>query len=108
MSNKRTQEIRNKIKTLTALTKYIKLQWVPAHCGLQGNELADQLAKRGTKIQQFRQYEIPYQSAKLIINRRIKEEVMEQNRNASNNKPWAILNNKDTVPGKEQWLFFAQ
>ena len=62
----------------------------------------------GTKIQQFRQYESPYQSAKLIINRRIKEEVMEQNRNASNNKPWAILNNKDTVPGKKQWLFFTQ
>ena len=26
----------------------ITLRWIPAHCGYEGNELADQLAKRGS------------------------------------------------------------
>lgn len=43
----------------------------------------------------------PYQSAK-IINRKIKEEVKEQNESASNNKSWSILNNKYSVPNSSR------
>ena len=29
------------------------LQWIPAHCGLRGNELADTLAKQGAHLEQI-------------------------------------------------------
>ena len=33
-----------------ALHKKVILQWIPTHCGVEGNETADFLAKKGSKI----------------------------------------------------------
>ena len=30
----------------------VVLQWIPAHCGTNGNEMADKLAKRGAAMTQ--------------------------------------------------------
>ena len=30
----------------------VVLQWIPAHCGINGNEMADKLAKRGAAMTQ--------------------------------------------------------
>jgi hypothetical protein len=35
------------------LWRDIKFHWVPFHCGVAGNEMADYLAKRGTTISQI-------------------------------------------------------
>jgi ribonuclease HI len=35
-----------------AKTRRVVLQWVPAHCGIPGNEAADQLAKLGAREEQ--------------------------------------------------------
>ena len=32
----------------------IQIEWVPAHCGIDGNEMADQLAKQGANDQWLR------------------------------------------------------
>ena len=37
------------IKQLSCLHKKVVLQWIPAHCGVEGNETADFLAKKGSK-----------------------------------------------------------
>ena len=42
--------IKQKLNHLQALQKTIVFQWVPSHVELQGNELADILAKKGTKL----------------------------------------------------------
>ena len=42
------------------------LQWVPAHTGIHGNEVADQLAKVGNKEQQPKS-KLSYQEAKTLI-----------------------------------------
>ncbi|KAL1453463.1 hypothetical protein WDU94_007599, partial [Cyamophila willieti] len=47
--------------------KIIAIQWVPAHCGLEGNEKADVLAKKGTKILATPQTNISFDSAKRLI-----------------------------------------
>ena len=58
-------EARTILSTL-ATRSQVCLQWIPAHCGLEGNERADTLAKQGSKKEQF-EHRISYSEAKAII-----------------------------------------
>ena len=42
------------------------LQWIPAHCGIPGNERADKLAKTGSNCDQP-QSELSFQEAKALV-----------------------------------------
>lgn len=44
----------------------IVLQWIPAHCGIPGNEHADRLAKAGSMLQQPRA-SLSYREAKTVL-----------------------------------------
>ena len=44
-------EVRVKLSKLIE-SRRVVLQWIPAHCGISGNEKADELAKRGANMQQ--------------------------------------------------------
>ena len=44
-------ELRVKLSKLIE-NRRVVLQWIPAHCGISGNEKADELAKRGANMQQ--------------------------------------------------------
>ncbi|XP_074112183.1 uncharacterized protein LOC141535918 [Cotesia typhae] len=46
VNSKLTYECIEALEQLAA-TNYVKLVWVPSHCGIHGNEMADQLAKQG-------------------------------------------------------------
>ena len=52
--NPKDYTLRNLIQSLNSLTSRTTavLQWIPAHTGIYGNEVADQLAKEGSKKQQ--------------------------------------------------------
>ena len=91
-------EIQKYIKVLTALNKVIKLQWIPAHCGLLGNEHADFLAKKGTKIPQKPHNSLSYHTTKLILNKIFKKQINEKFKLESSNKPWLSLLEKSAVP----------
>ena len=44
-------ELRVKLSKLIE-SRRIVLQWIPSHCGISGNEKADEFAKRGANMQQ--------------------------------------------------------
>lgn len=91
-SNKQPQtavlyEIRQALKHLKALNKSVAFQWVPSHIGLEGNEHADELAKKGTTIKTSETTLEVGAMKKLIASRtkiKNKLEAMEQ----SENKKW--------------------
>ena len=43
------------------------LQWIPAHCGIQGNQTADRLAKIGGSMEQSNN-QVSYPEEKTIVN----------------------------------------
>ena len=52
-----------------ASSRMVVLQWIPAHCGIQGNELADRLAKEGS-MQDQPAPELSYREAKTLVKHR--------------------------------------
>ena len=58
-------ELRVKLSKLIE-SRRVVLQWLPAHCGISGNEKADELAKRGANMQQ-ENFPITIQQKKTII-----------------------------------------
>ncbi|KAI5720833.1 hypothetical protein M8J77_012264 [Diaphorina citri] len=93
------REIRSIIKQLQNQKKTIALQWVPAHCGLAGNDNADYLAKKGTSIPFSITPKLPYESAKRLIKSKFKIKHNKRLRNEGQGKKWQqILNNHDIIP----------
>ncbi|KAI5738059.1 hypothetical protein M8J77_002519 [Diaphorina citri] len=93
------REIRSIIKQLQNQKKTIALQWVPAHCGLAGNDNADYLAKKGTSIPFSITPKLPYESAKRLIKSKFKIKHNKRLRNEGQGKKWQqILNTHDIIP----------
>ena len=87
-------EIKSELTTLKQKTN-LTLQWIPSHCGIQGNDKADELSKLGSKLNQDHN-SISYQESKTIIKSTIKQNWKKEN-NIEANDSINQLNRKDQV-----------
>lgn len=82
------ESCRHSLSLLRARGVETVLQWIPSHCGIYGNEKADELAKKGTLILQTTQREIPQGSAVRLIKSKLKARYEKQVADSTRNKNW--------------------
>ena len=61
----------------------VAVQWIPAHCGLAGNERADKLAKSGSRLEQTR-HPVSYREAKTLVKQKFKTTFHQEHNHPSN------------------------
>lgn len=80
---------RRNIDLLSSKGMTVVLQWIPSHVGINGNEWADRLAKKGTDILQSQiNSEVPFLSIKRIIKSVVKKNFEKNLFEEIKNKKW--------------------
>ena len=87
--------LREMITRLMPHTKVV-FQWIPAHCGIPGNETADKLAKEGASLEQ-NDRTTTYQEAKTIIKRNLRKTWQDSHRDYNGKDPYYHLSREDQV-----------
>lgn len=85
---------RNNIDLLASRGKTVVLQWIPSHVGIDGNERADTLAKKGTEILQLFKDKVPFSSIKRNIKNVVKQNYEINLSKVIKNKKWRDSINK--------------
>ena len=83
------QEIKKLLNVISRL-KYIVIQWIPAHVGLQGNEMADTLAKKGTTLSKTNTI-LDAQEIKSLLRKRAMQNYKPTTIKYTKDKQWANI-----------------
>lgn len=84
---------------LKVLVHRISFQWIPAHCGILGNEKADALAKKGALIEQCINRPLSFHSTKLYVNLIHRKTVKWNMTQGAGDRRWKILGDEKIIPG---------
>lgn len=84
---------------LKSLADFVVLQWVPSHCGVEGNERADYLAKKGTTVLQRPNQPLTFHSAKILIKLEFERRFDSNISILARGKAWeCLLNSGTSIP----------
>ena len=93
--NQILRELNEELQKLKEKTELV-LQWLPAHCGINGNEKADALSKEGSKMEQF-EHKMSYQEAKTIIKSKMKENWRKRHKIEGNDEISSLSRNDQVI-----------
>ena len=83
------QEIKKLLNVISRL-KYVAIQWISAHAGLQGNEMADTLAKKGTTLSKINTI-LDAQEIKSLLRKRAMQNYKLTTIKYTKDKQWANI-----------------
>lgn len=83
-------QCRELIQSLMQNGKIVRLQWIPGHSGIFGNDQADFLAKKGATLFQPTNSNMPYHSKRKYIKRTIRERYQLKSLDKIKTKRWTI------------------
>ncbi|GFW49636.1 hypothetical protein TNCV_2844171 [Trichonephila clavipes] len=75
-------------KNLSSLRKTTVFHWLPAHCGIPGNEKADFIAKKGVLVMQKVSSQLSFCSIKNLIKISVKARAQDHLYNHVSHKSW--------------------
>ncbi|XP_042911903.1 uncharacterized protein [Parasteatoda tepidariorum] len=81
---------RQALHRLDQHNKNAAMLWVPAHCGLQGNETADFLARKAAKILQISPKPVPFYTSKRLIKISLRTTFEAKLQEANKDKDWLV------------------
>lgn len=84
------------LAALSSTVQEVVLQWVPAHCGIRGNERADTLAKAGAQMEQTDNL-VTYDEIKTIIKAQQKKKWQLQHPQRIQNDSYHLLGREEQV-----------
>lgn len=98
LQSRKSNDLNDVLSSLALLSKYhtVVLQWIPSHCGVTGNEKADNLAKEGS-MQSQENLPITLQEARTIIRAKQRERWLTKHPDYNIKDPYHRLNRSDQV-----------
>ena len=90
-----TQHLKSLLCNLNSKTK-LTVQWVPGHCNVPGNEIADSLAKTGSKLDQV-ENNITFPEIKTITKATIKQRWRDNHPDHNRQDPYHLLGRSQQV-----------
>ena len=82
---------------LKALEHKISVQWTPIHCGIVGNEKADDLAKKRALIEQSMILLCSFNMIKLIVNLTLRKILGQNMIQSAGDRKWKILREDKSI-----------
>ncbi|KAK7095978.1 hypothetical protein V1264_005326 [Littorina saxatilis] len=98
LHNPRKKDLNELAAVLVSFTAdtELTLQWVPAHCGIHGNEQADSLANKGSQLEQ-EDRQVSYSEEKTVIKALSKKKWKQQHPNFNQSDCYYQLSKRDQV-----------